>query len=834
MEDPRRRMIPLVSTSALCGALVVPVVALADDAPSIDQFMDASASAGDDVAQPICEYAEAPLVPRHAAPVDCSESQDTGYKQGNPFAITVVHIDNKPVEKDTANAYWVMRQAAAADGVDMHIVSGFRTYAEQQYLYNCYINCNCNNCNLAAKPGFSNHQSGHALDLNASSPGVYSWLDNHGAAYGFTETVPGENWHWEWWGGGPGGGICDITSKPDGVVDQADCGIVRGWAQDPDHPDDPIAVHVYFGGPAGDPDAVAVEVLADRYREDLCEPLGSCDHAFELTFPLSLMDGASHPVHVYAIDLDGDGNPKIGLDEGLVCPAPPLPAGVRRHVPTPAAVEAWSFDLFNDRYVVDDAALLSLPEWVAIAPAPTLITTDEEPGPGVWLRDAGVRRHVPSSKAAAAWGFDLGAVEVLDVAEFYAIPEGTALRPAPRLVEGTGPALYLIDDPQMSPANPGDGTGGGTSATGGEPGSDSDTGPDPATSTGEPDDTADGGSAGGGDGDDDDEGTVGSDGADLGGGDADEGCSCRASSGGAGWLFGPALLVALGWRRRRRAAVLIAPGVLVVTASGCAGDGLEEGRVTDTSVVSASTDGGGSSDDASAGSGDGASAGASAGSGSSAGASTDAVDCDDAPQWYVDIDGDGFGRDAVMVSACEAPAGYVGIAGDCDDTNVHVNPGALEDCNERDDDCDGLLDEASTINGVCGACWLFDGAGEHVYWMCEAPVAWEQAQARCQALGAELASVQSQEENDLLLTYADKGVSVFLGLNDREVEGEHVWSDGSPVEFTRWNEGEPNDSQEAEDCVELKSGTGVWNDISCDAQRYFACEADQVRRDMLF
>ncbi|MCA9539986.1 MAG: C-type lectin domain-containing protein, partial [Myxococcales bacterium] len=116
-------------------------------------------------------------------------------------------------------------------------------------------------------------------------------------------------------------------------------------------------------------------------------------------------------------------------------------------------------------------------------------------------------------------------------------------------------------------------------------------------------------------------------------------------------------------------------------------------------------------------------------------------------------------------------------------------------CDEVDDDCDGLLDEASTINGVCGACWLFDGAGEHVYWMCEAPVAWEQAQARCQALGAELASVQSQEENDLLLTYADKGVSVFLGLNDREVEGEHVWSDGSPVEFTRWNEGEPNDSQ---------------------------------------
>ena len=44
--------------------------------------------------------------------------------------------------------------------------------ASQEYLYACYVNCNCNNCNLAAKPGFSNHQSGHALDLNTSAAGV--------------------------------------------------------------------------------------------------------------------------------------------------------------------------------------------------------------------------------------------------------------------------------------------------------------------------------------------------------------------------------------------------------------------------------------------------------------------------------------------------------------------------------------------------------------------------------------------------------------------------------------------------------------------------------------
>ncbi|MCB9704246.1 MAG: D-alanyl-D-alanine carboxypeptidase family protein [Myxococcales bacterium] len=150
----------------------------------------------------VAEYFTSP--PPDALPaIDCAESKDTGYVQGKPFEITVVKIDGKKVEVATANAYYAMQQAAAADGVGLQVVSGFRTMAEQEYLYNCYINCNCNNCNLAAKPGYSNHQSGHALDLNTGAPGVYNWLETHGGAFGFERTVPKENWHYEWWGGGP-------------------------------------------------------------------------------------------------------------------------------------------------------------------------------------------------------------------------------------------------------------------------------------------------------------------------------------------------------------------------------------------------------------------------------------------------------------------------------------------------------------------------------------------------------------------------------------------------------------------------------------------------------
>lgn len=173
-----------------------------------------------------CEEPAVALVSEELSSISCAEHGDTGYSSGNAFPITVVTVDGKPVERSTANAYYVMAQAAAAAGVNIQIVSGFRTMAQQQYLYGCYVNCSCNSCNLAAKPGYSNHQSGHALDLNTSSSGVLNWLNAHGAAYGFKRTVPSEAWHWEWWGGGPGGGPCG-TCKPHcegSLIVSTDCG----------------------------------------------------------------------------------------------------------------------------------------------------------------------------------------------------------------------------------------------------------------------------------------------------------------------------------------------------------------------------------------------------------------------------------------------------------------------------------------------------------------------------------------------------------------------------------------------------------------------------------
>jgi hypothetical protein len=69
---------------------------------------------------------------------------------------------------------------------------------------------------------------------------------------------------------------------------------------------------------------------------------------------------------------------------------------------------------------------------------------------------------------------------------------------------------------------------------------------------------------------------------------------------------------------------------------------------------------------------------------------------------YVDLDGDGYGRDIGATRLCQIVPGYAAIAGDCDDTNKDVHPGAPEVCGEIDTNCDRESDrERASCRGGC-------------------------------------------------------------------------------------------------------------------------------------
>ncbi len=72
----------------------------------------------------------------------------------------------------------------------------------------------------------------------------------------------------------------------------------------------------------------------------------------------------------------------------------------------------------------------------------------------------------------------------------------------------------------------------------------------------------------------------------------------------------------------------------------------------------------------------------------------DNVDPESQAEFHADIDGDGFGDPENTVLACRPSATALTDATDCDDTNADVNPAASEVCNDIDDDCDLLVDDA--------------------------------------------------------------------------------------------------------------------------------------------
>eukprot|EP00161_Ancyromonas_sigmoides_P021516 TRINITY_DN6379_c0_g8_i1.p1 TRINITY_DN6379_c0_g8~~TRINITY_DN6379_c0_g8_i1.p1 ORF type:complete len:504 (+),score=207.17 TRINITY_DN6379_c0_g8_i1:189-1700(+) len=128
------------------------------------------------------------------SPSACGDAYASGRNLG---ARQCIQVQGKPVATDTYCPLMRLVEAMRAAGVNFQLNSAFRTQADQTRLYNCYRNRNCNNGNLAARPGYSRHQNGIAFDISQGG-NTYTWLRNNARQYGFVRTVRSENWHWEY------------------------------------------------------------------------------------------------------------------------------------------------------------------------------------------------------------------------------------------------------------------------------------------------------------------------------------------------------------------------------------------------------------------------------------------------------------------------------------------------------------------------------------------------------------------------------------------------------------------------------------------------------------
>lgn len=133
----------------------------------------------------------------------------------------LVSINGYLLSAKAAPDLQAMLQAAANAGLTINMTSSYRSYENQVTTYNGWVATNGSTeaaDTVSARPGYSEHQTGFAVDLGTSSCALecfagtphYTWLQQHAADYGFIqryhagfEGITGYNpeaWHYRYVG----------------------------------------------------------------------------------------------------------------------------------------------------------------------------------------------------------------------------------------------------------------------------------------------------------------------------------------------------------------------------------------------------------------------------------------------------------------------------------------------------------------------------------------------------------------------------------------------------------------------------------------------------------
>ncbi|MCB9643745.1 MAG: hypothetical protein H6728_11790 [Myxococcales bacterium] len=196
-----------------------------------------------------------------------------------------------------------------------------------------------------------------------------------------------------------------------------------------------------------------------------------------------------------------------------------------------------------------------------------------------------------------------------------------------------------------------------------------------------------------------------------------------------------------------------------------------------------------------------------------------------------DDDCDGKIDEAVTQSCYSGPAGTAG-KGSCKNGTQTCSAGQWSACtgevtpnldicgNGKDEDCDGQIDK----NGV-GCCGI---SGGYLYCWFKQTTTWTSAQSACQAWGGNLAGAANSTENSFLASISSG--STWLGGIYNHTTKTGTWVSGKTWGYTNWDPQEPNNSGGSEQYVETNAynSSGRWNDAANSSRFSYICERKAV------